>query len=430
MLHGDNMINIHKIIFIILLLFGLTAYSADNSAQLSDLDTLDGCLQYAALHSPSLESSFQQWKAALEQVPQSQALSDPKFTFGYFIQNVETRVGPQQTRLGITQAFPWFGKLTAKSDIASARAQAAQFKYEAEKLKLYNAVKKNWYELAYLGQALKLAKDNLELMDYYQKIATSKYRSSLATHPDVVRAQIELASLTEVVQSLESLKQPQSAKLSAALNLPTDYQFQWPEFEQVPDYQIDKNTIYDAVISSDPELKGMSSLIEADRAQLRLARAVSSPDFAIGVDWIQTGRSEMDVADSGKDPVVLMFSMNLPIWQNKNNAVKRQASAALRATELKNQQLKNDKLAQAAQLIFQIEDARRKMLLNKDTLGEKASELVKVSEAAYQNGTLDFLSLIDAQRRQLKYMLDYYRSKTDYLKYIADLELLLGGELH
>jgi hypothetical protein len=55
--------------------------------------------------------SFETWKAAIEQVPQARALPDPKFTYGYFIREVETRVGPQQQKFEIMQIFPWFGTI-------------------------------------------------------------------------------------------------------------------------------------------------------------------------------------------------------------------------------------------------------------------------------------------------------------------------------
>ena len=58
--------------------------------------TLPNYLVYAALNSPGLEAAFNRWKAALERIPQARALSDPRFSYRYFIKEVETRVGPQR----------------------------------------------------------------------------------------------------------------------------------------------------------------------------------------------------------------------------------------------------------------------------------------------------------------------------------------------
>ena len=61
---------------------------------ITDASLLDDYLAYGALNNPELEAAFNRWKAALEAVPQARSLPDPKFNYGYFIREVETRVGP------------------------------------------------------------------------------------------------------------------------------------------------------------------------------------------------------------------------------------------------------------------------------------------------------------------------------------------------
>ena len=71
-------------------------------------------------------------------------------TYAYFIEEVETRVGSQQQRLSLTQTFPWFGTIAARSDAAAAAAQAARKRYDAKKLALFDEVKEGFYEYVYL----------------------------------------------------------------------------------------------------------------------------------------------------------------------------------------------------------------------------------------------------------------------------------------
>ena len=75
---------------------------------------LDRYLVEAAKNNPGLKGKFNEYMAALEKVPQAGALPDPQIAFGYFIQPVETRVGPQQARFFVVQMFPWFGTLMPK----------------------------------------------------------------------------------------------------------------------------------------------------------------------------------------------------------------------------------------------------------------------------------------------------------------------------
>ena len=59
----------------------------------------------------------------------------------------------------------------------------------------------------------------------------------------------------------------------------------------------------------------------------------------------------------------------------------------------------------------------------------KAEELLGASETAYMAETVDFLSLIDAQRTLLQYQLLYERSLTDNQQRLAELEMLAGAQL-
>ena len=54
---------------------------------------------------------------------------------------------------------------------------------------------------------------------------------------------------------------------------------------------------------------------------------------------------------------------------------------------------------------------------------------MQASETAYQAGTVDFLSLIDAQRTLLNFQLRYERAVTDNEQKLAELEMLAGSEL-
>ena len=89
----------------------------------------------------------------------------------------------------------------------------------------------------------------------------------------------------------------------------------------------------------------------------------------------------------------------------------------------------NQIIAHAIEVLYHVEDSQRKMRLYGDVLITKAEELVQASEAAYRTGTIDFLSLIDAQRMLLKYKLDYERAATDNQQRLAELEMLIAQSL-
>ena len=420
---------VFRITGVVLLASILPVMASQQPAEANDLQTLPDYLRFASLNNAELKAKFEEWKAALEQVPQAKALDDPKFTYSYFIEEVETRVGPQRNKFGIMQVFPWFGKIEARSDVAVMKAKAARQRYEASKLKLFWKVKDAFYEFTYLATAIDTAKENFELLQHFEEIARTKYRAATATHPDIIRVQVELAKLENVLTSLQQLREPTVAGLNSVLNRPFDAKLAWPAKEPTRQVEIDRQYIIELLKKANPQLTELDWEIEAARARVELAKKKFYPDIGVGIDWIQTDDAYNNTRNSGKDPVVLMFSMNIPLWQDSYKAAQRQAKANVRKMQQQKVSTENKTIAQAIKVLYDVEDSRRKMHLYGDILVSKAEELVQASEAAYRSGTVDFLSLIDAQRMLLRYTLDHERAITNNQQKTAELEMLIGKEL-
>jgi len=396
----------------------------------NDLLTISNYLLYAALNNAGLKAAFEQWKAAVEQVPQAKSLPDPKFTYGYFIKEVETRVGPQRNRFGIMQEFPWFGKIEARIDAAAATAKAARKRYEATKLKLFFEVKDAFYEYTYLARAVEIARENLELIKHFEEVARTKYMAAAAMHPDVIRAQVELAKIEDVLKSLEDLRKPIVARLNAILNRQSFEMLPWPKREEFIGLEVDRTQMIDLLRQMNPELAALDFEVEAAKHRTELAKKKFWPDIGVGVDWIQTDGAIMPgTRDSGQDPVILMVTMNLPIWRESYKAAELQATANMRKTSQQKAETENTLIARAQRVLYDFDDSNRKIKLYGDILMPKAEELLGASETAYMAETIDFLSLIDAQRTLLQYQLLYERSITDNQQKLAELEMLAGAQL-
>ena len=392
--------------------------------------SLQDYLRYAALNNAGLKAAFEQWKAAVEQVPQARALPDPRFNYGYFIEEVETRVGPQRQKVGIMQVFPWFGKIEARTDAAAANAKAARKQYEARKLKLFFDVKDAFYEYAYLARAVEIARENLELVKGFEEVARIKYVAVTATHPDIIRAQVELAKIEDVLKSLEDFREPIVARLNAVLNRRSFEMLPWPRKEDFRKAEVDRPQMIALLRQKNPELAALEFNVEAAKHRVELAKKKFWPDIGVGLDWIQTGGARgAGVSDSGKDPVILMFSMNLPIWRDSYKAAHRQAKANVRKTAQQKRQAENTLIARAEAVLYDFDDSDRKIKLYGDILVPRAEDLLEASETAYKGGTVDFLSLIDAQRTLLEFQLRYERALTDNQQKLANLEMLAGAQL-
>ena len=412
------------------LLLASESRPSDKPSDIPQWKHLEDYLEYAALHNAQLKAAFAGWQAAVEQVPQVRALPDPKFNYGYFIREVETRVGPQRQKFELTQMFPWFGVLEARGDAAAAQAKAAYQRYEAQKLKLFAEVKNVFYEYDFLAKAVRITRENLKLLTHFEEIARIRYATSTASHPDIIRAQIELAILEDRLHSLLELRPALNAKLNSVLNRDSQELLPWPKSTRIRELPLDMNRMHTLIQQHNPNLKVLSHEIAAAKQGEILARKQSYPDIQIGIGYIDTAGAIMSgVDDSGKDPIVGMVSLSLPIWNQKNQAAKRQARARMMQKTHEKAQLQYTLAAQAQELCYEHQDRQRKIKLYRDAVIPKARDMLLAAEATYQSGAADFLTLLDAQQTLLLYQLHQERAAAQSEQILAQLEMLIGTEL-
>ena len=403
------------------------------SAQPSDANSpvkLEDYLTSAALNNAGLKAAFEQWKMAVEQVPQVGALPDPEFTYGYVIEEVEAKQGPQSQKFQLMQVFPWFGTIEARTDAAASAAKAAKKRYEAAKLRLFFEVKEAFFEYVYLARAVEIARENLELAKHFEEVARAKYTASAATHPDIILAQVELARMENELKTVEELRTPISARLAAILNRKDVGLLPWPQKGDLRVVTLDRQKLAETLKSNNPELQAFDFELEGARSRIELAKKRFYPDVGVGVEWLtNAGMMDTELRDSQRDEVMLMFGLNLPIWRKSYRAGELEARADRSRTLQEKEETENSLVARAAQALYDFEDSGRTLRLYRDVLVSKAQELLGASETAYLAGTIDFLSLINAQQKLLEFQLRYERAAADNQQKLAELEMLVGSEL-
>jgi cobalt-zinc-cadmium efflux system outer membrane protein len=409
--------------------FLLSQTNAIGQKKLTETSGLNDYLAYAALNNPGLKAAFNRWKAALERIPQVRSLPDPRFTFAYFINEVETRVGPQQQKVGIMQMFPWFGKLKLQGNAAAEAANAGKQEYDNIKLKLFYRVKNVYYEYYYVTRAISVIKENVQLLEYIESVVRTKYRTGQAAHSDLIKVQVELDKLQDWLKSTEEMVRPVTAQLNAALNRPGTEPLPLPgkirENIAPPDY----SQLVNWLKTSNPELQAIDHLAAKEKIGIKLAKKNYFPDFSIGLDYVLTGNALMPgVMDSGKDPLIAMMTINLPIRFKKIKASIREARARLNSVLNEKEEKENNLLAHLELIYYLFSDSGRKLALYKDALIPRAKQALEVTQAAYEAGKIDFLNLIDSQRTLLGFELAYERALATHLQRLAELEMVVGKE--
>jgi cobalt-zinc-cadmium efflux system outer membrane protein len=343
---------------------------------------------------------------------------------------VETRVGPQQHRVAVAQTFPWFGTLEQRGDVASRAALASFQRYEATRLELFRRVKNTYDELYYLRGAIELTGDNLRLLEQVERVVRARYRVAAASHPDLIRTQVELGKLEDRLRRLEDQRPALVARFNAILNRSPDAPAPWPGSIAEPTMTLDDADLLARLRQRNPELIAIDREIEQHRAATRLARTEGLPDITLSFDYIVVDEAiDPSTPESGDDAMIAGITLSVPLWRDKYDASVREALKRRLATAARRAATESRLESELASALFDYRDARRRVTLYRDDLVPKARESLEATLSAYEAATSSFLDLLDAERVLLELQLAERRARADVGIALARVEMLTGAEM-
>lgn len=413
---------------------GFVAQSDAVAAELTAPGSITELRRYlveAGNNNRELRAAHSRWRAAAERAPQVSQMPDPTLSFGYFVQPVETRTGPQRFKYGIKQKLPWYGKLGLKELDAVKQAEALKARAEAVRLKVFYSVKKAYFEYAYLAQAIRTTRENIVLMEYLENVARTKYAAGAVPYTGVLRTQVELDKLKDRLATLKDLRRPMEAKLQAAMNRNGDKRMPLPDDVPIMELVLDEERLPVEMMANNPRLKAFDFLREKEQAGIDLAEKEFYPDFTIGLESIyqDESRSALPVTNEDRDPIIASLSFNLPLWREGREAAVREAKTRKRAVEFDKQDLEQQLRTNLELALYQYRDAGRKLKLYSSTLIPKAEQTLVVSLESFQAGSGGSLDFIDAEKTLIELQLAYHRALADRAQRFAEMEMLVGREL-
>jgi outer membrane protein TolC len=397
--------------------------------ELDENANIDDYLEYAALNNPGLEAAFLNWQAALEAADAAGTLPDPRLSYGFFIREVETRVGPQRQRVGVAQRFPWIGTLQLRRDRAAKTAEARRLDYEALKLDLFGRVKRAYHEYGYLARAIEITGENVQLLTFFERVARARYKVGSANHADIIKAQVELGRLEDELVSLRDRLRPAAARLNGELNRAVKAELPLPGPLDDGPVDIDEEALFTAIEQA-PRLLAIDQAARREELTAELARLKRYPDFSVSLDYIETGDAlDPTMPESGKDPVMAMVSLNIPLWRKASFAAQREALHRSQAAKLMRLEEENKLEVELEEALFGFRDAQRKIDLYGDSLLPKARQSLEVTQKAYSTEKAGFIDLIEAQRTLIRFRLARQRALADRAVKLAEIEEITGGAM-
>ena len=384
-------------------------------------DLLNGLMR----NNPDIQAARARFEAATKRPSQVGTLPEPTASYTNF------GVGHPFSRpngsdfayqgFGVSQEFPFPGKLGLASEQSKREAESEGQKYRSVVLGMKARLKVAWYEWLAVRKAIELTGKNRDLLGRFEEIARNRYTVGKGLQSDVLKAQLEVSAIEQQFILLNEKRQRSEAEIGSLLAMP-GIALRAPGEIQPSLFSLSIEGLVKAVNDS-PRVLAEGKMVEASAVGINRSLKDFRPDFGVDLQWEHTGSHFPDY-------YMATVHVKIPIYYARKQRYALEESYS-RLAEAK----QNFRSAQQ-QAIFQMKDqylsiqsSERILKLYKTTLLPQAQVTVDSASAAYQVGTIDFLSLVTNLSNLITLERQYFDEVARHEIAIARLESIAGKEL-
>jgi outer membrane protein TolC len=390
--------------------------------------SVESLLAVAREHSPDVRVLRLEAEAARERIQPAGALPDPVLRIE--LENI-TRNGSQSaslspsgvgdTKYTLIQPLPFWGKRGLKRDVASAEAQQASGRAADTWAEVASRIKGLYAQYWLSGQALQLTRENVELTRRLEQITQARYAGGLAVQQDAIRAQLERSAMDAELIGMESEFHHLMVFINAMLGRPSGDALAEPTaLRQIP-ARLDGGALNNRQLAANPQLAIETARVGSAESSRELAYRNRYPDLSLGVTPMQVGNRV--------DAWSLMLEMNVPLQQGTRRSQERESERLLEAASARKEALGYRLQGDLNAALSNLEAARSTENITRTRQIPQAELTFKSALVAYENGKVDFATLLDAQRQIRNARLALLRAQASQQIRLAEIERLVGEDL-
>ncbi|MEL0262531.1 MAG: TolC family protein [Flavobacteriaceae bacterium] len=396
-----NKIEIVKYIF----LFSLFTFHFTSAQSLEKL------IDEALKNSPEVQKFELQYSIVAEKVNEVNTIPNTEFGVGYFISEPETRTGAQRFKVSAKQMMPWFGSITARENYVSALADAKYEEIAIAKRRLIAAVSQSYYNLYANKAKQKVLVQNSKLLKTYETMALTSVEVGKASAVDVLRLQMRQNELEQLKAVLVQQFLAEQTTLNKLLNRTKDRVVDVIDELTIPAETtwMDTNSL-----SLHPELIKYDKLYQSVEQSELLNQKERLPMMGFGLDYVHVDkRPNLEFTDNGKDIVMPMVSLSIPIFNKKYKSQTKQ-------NEFQQQEIMAQKQLRINKLETVLDKAIKDRTASRISQETQTKNLIQAKHAeeilikSYETGTIDFNDVLDIQELQLKFQMGQIEDLKNY----------------
>lgn len=389
--------------------------------QIGESQTLQEYKNEAIQNNPEIKMLEQQVLIDKEKVHEVGGLPNTKISAGYFVSEPETRTGPQKARFSATQPLPWFGTIKARKETVNAYTEVVKNKLEIIKRKIILQVETAYYTLYELKAKERVLVKQDTLINTYIEIALKEVENDKASAVDILKLNIARNAVQQKQEELKGVILTTENTLNQLLHRDGFDPLYIPDNLYIPD---EEPTLLLEDIDYHPELLNFDYVQEVLDKKETVNQKDKSPSLGIGLDYVIVDeRSDIELIDNGKDIIMPMVSLSIPLFSKKHSSRSKQYQLQKEETSYHREKVQN-----------KLENILEKAMNNRITarIGydtqqkniEQVQKAEKIVLSSYQVAQVDFSELLDIQKMLLDFEQKKLEAIANYFKQSAILNYL------
>ena len=395
-------------------------------------EELDGFMKEALAHNNELLAGLQrieQARAGLKiagasRLPAADASADASWSSADRSRGSRNNNSSLNAGVSVSYELDLFGMNRNSIKSAEADLQASSYDQQALALIVMGDVATDYFTLLNLRERLKIADNNLDNSREVLRITEARVREGAIS-------ELELAQQKVVVATSEAARASLVQQIRNAENALAVLLGEAPESIVVDGQSLDVMTIPyiaagqpSALLERRPDVRSAEAGLKAANADIGVARAAFFPSVSLGV-------GETISTTGFGNPLANVFSIAssllTPIFQGG-----RLEGGVERATA-RQQELVEDYRRTVLVAFQEVEDALAAVKATRvredvlETAMQQARKAYRLSKIRYDQGAIDFQTLIDTQNTQLSAEDSYSQARLARLTAAIDLYKALGG---
>jgi len=363
--------------------------------------TLDAALAAAFERNPALHAAQRELAATIEQYAQVTYVDTILRQYTAFLNEAGIRAGMDRN-------FPFPGTLELKAAVVGHAVEAAQARYEGALRDLVTDVRVAYAEFVYLGRALGSTRDTLRFLEQLEATARGKLAAGTAEKSHVLQTQVEISALENDLVTLAQRRDTVGARLNALLDLPPASPLAEPAPTEPEPFPPALEPLFDRALQEQPDVRLAQARADRMATMIELAEKAAYPELAAGFEGSRPRAKP--------DP-----------WFGSKEAYLRESREVERAARARVVAVRDHARFLVKDAYTQLDTARRLRALYRDVQLSQARQAYDDAAAGYAADRVEFLNVIDALRRWLRFLLDADRALRDYHEAHARLESAIGG---